>query len=275
MRLSSRFGRYNSIRKDRPLTNDELMHVVPSVFSEDKHDSRSERYTYIPTIALLDKLREEGFQPFYACQTRVRDESKRGHTKHMLRLRRENMIVSGDKEVPEIVLLNSHDGSSSYQMIPGMFRYVCANGMVFGQSFGDVRVPHKGDVIGQVIEGAYEVLGIFDRVDNDLDTMKCISLTEGDQELFARAALSYRYEYEDKSPITPSQVLRPRRREDYGTDLWTTFQRVQENMIKGGLPGRSATGKNTRTRAVNGIDGDIKLNRALWLIADEFKNRMK
>ncbi|MEL5558940.1 DUF932 domain-containing protein [Serratia ureilytica] len=275
MRLTSRFGPYNAIRKDRPLTNDELMNVVPSVFSEDKHYSRSERYTYIPTITLLDKLREEGFQPFYACQTRVRDESKRGHTKHMLRLRRENMIVSGNKEVPEIVLLNSHDGSSSYQMIPGMFRYVCANGMVFGQSFGDVRVPHKGDVVGQVIEGAYEVLGIFDRVDNDLDTMKCISLSERDQELFARAALSYRYEYEDKSPITPSQVLRPRRREDYGNDLWTTFQRVQENMIKGGLPGKSATGKNTRTRAVNGIDGDIKLNRALWLIADEFKNRMK
>ncbi len=66
MRLTSRFGRYNAIRKDRPLTNDELMNVVPSVFSEDKHDSRSDRYTYIPTITLLDKLREEGFQPFYA-----------------------------------------------------------------------------------------------------------------------------------------------------------------------------------------------------------------
>lgn len=275
MRLASRFGRINSIRKDRPLTNEELMHVVPSVFSEDKHDSRSERYTYIPTIALLDALREEGFQPFYACQTRVRDESKRGHTKHMLRLRREDMIVSGNKEVPEIVLLNSHDGSSSYQMMPGMFRYACANGMVFGQSFGDIRVPHKGDITGQVIDGAYDVLGIFDRVDSDLDTMKSISLTGRDQELFARAALSYRYEYEEKSPVTPAQVLQPRRSEDNSPDLWTTFQRVQENMIKGGLPGRYSRGKNTRTRAVKGIDGDIRLNRALWLIADEFKNRMK
>ncbi|WP_237578192.1 DUF932 domain-containing protein, partial [Klebsiella pneumoniae] len=42
--------------------------------------SRSDRYTYIPTITLLDKLREEGFQPFFACQSRVRDEDKRGHT---------------------------------------------------------------------------------------------------------------------------------------------------------------------------------------------------
>jgi len=87
--------------------------------------------------------------------------------------------------------------------------------------------------------------------------------------------LGYRYENVDKSPITLSQVLRSRWHEDYGNDLWTTFQRVQENMIKGGLHGKSTTGKNTCARAVNGIDGDIKLNRALWLIADELKSRMK
>ncbi len=77
MRLASRFGRTNSIRQERPLTNDELIQVVPSIFSEEKHNSRSERYTYIPTITLLDKLRDEGFQPFFACQSRVRDEDKR------------------------------------------------------------------------------------------------------------------------------------------------------------------------------------------------------
>ena len=70
MRLASRFGLTHSIRQERPLTNDELVKVVPSVFSEEKHNSRSDRYTYIPTITLLDKLREEGFQPFFACQSR-------------------------------------------------------------------------------------------------------------------------------------------------------------------------------------------------------------
>lgn len=130
MRLASRFGLTHSIRQERPLTNDELVKVVPSVFSEEKHNSRSDRYTYIPTITLLDKLREEGFQPFFACQSRVRDEDKRGHTKHMVRLRREG--ANKGTEVPEIILLNSHDGSSSYQMIPGMFRFVCTNGLVCG-----------------------------------------------------------------------------------------------------------------------------------------------
>ncbi|MGP9437856.1 DUF932 domain-containing protein [Ewingella sp. AOP8-B2-18] len=270
MRLASRFGAKNQIRRDRPLTNDELASVVPSVFSEEKHGSRSDRYTYIPTIQLLDSLRKEGFQPFFACQTRVRDEARKGHTKHMLRLRRENQI--NGCEVPEIILLNSHDGSSSYQMLPGIFRFVCSNGMVCGEDFGEVRVPHKGDVTGQVIEGAYEVLGIFDKVDEHMNIMKEIPLNRDEQDLFAQAALMYRYGEEDKKiPVTPASVLMPRRREDCQNDLWVTFQRVQENMIKGGLTGRSEKGKRTTTRAVNGIDGDVKLNRALWMIAEQFK----
>lgn len=270
MRLASRFGAKNQIRRDRPLTNDELASVVPSVFSEEKHGSRSDRYTYIPTIQLLDSLRKEGFQPFFACQTRVRDEARKGHTKHMLRLRRENQITGS--EVPEIILLNSHDGSSSYQMLPGIFRFVCSNGMVCGEDFGEVRVPHKGDVTGQVIEGAYEVLGIFDKVDEHMNIMKEIPLNRDEQDLFAQAALMYRYGEEDKKiPVTPASVLMPRRREDCQNDLWVTFQRVQENMIKGGLTGRSEKGKRTTTRAVNGIDGDVKLNRELWMIAEQFK----
>ncbi|EPK7316924.1 DUF932 domain-containing protein [Citrobacter freundii] len=136
-RLASRFGAANIIRRDRPLTREELFRVVPSVFSEDKHESRSERYTYIPTISLLDSLQREGFQPFFACQTRVRDPERREHTKHMLRLRREGQITG--KQVPEIILLNSHDGSSSYcrlrtagsemQMVPDVLIFAHRSGM--------------------------------------------------------------------------------------------------------------------------------------------------
>ena len=267
--FASRYRMPASIRKDRPLTNDELQRIVPSAFSSDKHDSRSERYTYIPTINILDRLRDEGFQPYYATQSRTRDQDKRDFTKHMLRLRRHDQI--NGKEVPEIILLNSHDGSSSYKMIPGMFRQVCSNGLVAWKDFGEIRVPHKGDIVGQVIEGAYEVLGVFDKVTENMETMKEIHLNSDEQHLFGRAALMARYEDENKTPVTPEQIITPRRWEDKQNDLWTTWQRVQENMIKGGLSGRSASGKNTRTRAITGIDGDIRINKALWVIAEQFR----
>ncbi|MEG0207237.1 MAG: DUF932 domain-containing protein, partial [Citrobacter sp.] len=102
----------------------------------------------------------------------------------------------------------------------------CANGLICGHSFGEVRVPHLGDVTEKVIEGAYEVLDIFDHVADDMEAMKSIALTPSEQTLFAHAALTYRYD-EDKFPVTESQLLTPRRWEDKKDDLWTTFQRVQ------------------------------------------------
>ena len=259
MRLASRFGRINQIRRDRPLTH------------EGKHVSRSDHYSYIPTITLLENLQREGFQPFFACQTRVRDQSRREHTKHMLRLRRSGQITG--QQVPEIILLNSHDGSSSYQMLPGYFRAICTNGLVCGQSFGEVRVPHRGNVVEKVIEGAYEVLGVFDRVEEKRDAMQSLLLPPPAQQAFARAALTYRFG-EEHQPVTEAQILTPRRYEDRQDDLWSVFNRCQESLLKGGLPGRTAKGKRSHTRAVKGIDGDVKLNRALWVMAEKLQQAL-
>jgi len=271
MRLASRFGRTNQIRRDRPLTHEELHQHVPSVFGEDKHNSRSEKYTYIPTITLLENLQREGFQPFFACQSRVRDPGRREHTKHMLRLRRAGQI--NGQQVPEIIILNSHDGASSFQRLPGIFRSVCTNSLVCGQSFGEIRVPHRGNVVERVIEGAYEVLGIFDQVEEKREAMQSLQLPPPAQQALAKAALTYRFG-EEHQPVTEAQALSPRRWQDEKNDLWTVFNRLQENLSKGGLAGRSAQGKRSRTRAVNGIDGDLKLNRALWVMAEELQQAL-
>lgn len=271
MRLASRFGRINQIRRDRPLTHEELMQYTPSVFGEDKHTSRSEKYSYIPTITLLENLQREGFQPFFACQSRVRDPGRREHTKHMLRLRRAGQI--NGQQVPEIIILNSHGGESSFQLLPGVFRSVCTNSLVCGQSFGEIRVPHRGNVVEKVIEGAYDILGVFDRVEEKREAMESLILTPPAQHALANAALTYRFG-EEHQPVTATQILTPRRYEDRQNDLWTTYQRLQENLLKGGLSGRTAKGKRTHTRAVNGIDGDIRLNRALWVMAEQMQQAL-
>lgn len=128
-------------------------------------------------------------------------------------------------------------------------------------------MPHKGDVVSQVIEGAYEVLGIFDRVEEKRDAMQSLVLPPPAQQALAQAAQTYRFG-EDHQPVTAPQILSPRRWQNESNDLWTTYQRIQENLIKGGLSGRSAKGRRTHTRAVRGIDGDVKLNRALWVMAE-------
>jgi hypothetical protein len=271
MQLSSRFAQASPIlRADYPLSDDQIRGVAPSIFAEEKHQSRSERYTYIPTGEVLGALRKEGFQPFMVCQTRVRNSDKREHTKHMLRLRHVTQINGA--EANEIILLNSHDGTSSYQMLAGMFRFVCKNGLVCGDAVADLRIPHKGDVIGQVIEGAYDVLNGFDQVRERRKEMAAITLNHGESEAFARAALSLKYDDSVKpAPITEAQLLMSRRRDDERPDLWSTFNRVQENLVQGGLPARAANGRRNHTRAILGIDQNVKVNRALWILAEEMK----
>jgi hypothetical protein len=125
MQLASRFAsRSPVLRSEHPLSDDQIRAVAPPIFADAPHESRSERYSYIPTATVLRELRSEGFEPFMVTQSRVRQDDRRDYTKHMIRLRHANQI--NGREANEIILLNSHDGTSSYQMLAGMFRLLPA-----------------------------------------------------------------------------------------------------------------------------------------------------
>ncbi len=272
--LATRFS-YNAcaLRSDRPLSEDQMRGTAPSVFALGKHQSRSDRYTYIPTIEVLRGLRKEGFEPFMVAQGASRVEGKAEFTKHMIRMRHAAQ-VQARPEANEIILINSHDGASSYQMLAGMFRFVCCNGLVIGDVVEDIRVPHRGDVQNDVIEGAVRILGEFEAVEAHAGEMKALQLTPAEQGVFARSALALRFGEGDPeqgqrvAPVTVEQLNQARRVDDVGHSLWSTFQRVQENVIRGGLPGRTVQGNRMHTRGVQSIDRGVSLNRAMWMLAE-------
>ncbi len=255
------------VRSESPLSDDQISRAAPSVFAESAHGSRSKRYAYIPTIEVLNGLRREGFEPFMACQARTRIEGKEAFTKHLIRFRHGSQI--NGETANEIILVNSHDGSSSYQMLAGCFRFVCHNGLICGDTVEDFRVRHSGNVVGNVIDGAFRVLDEFGRVDASKEIMQGIVLRPEQQQAFSRAALQLRYDEDEKPPIEPHQLNEARRFDDRGPELWRTFNRVQENMINGGLRGQNANGGRMTTRQVSGVSENVRLNRALWTLADE------
>jgi len=263
--LAIRMSKAVQLRSNEPLSNEQIMRIAPSVFAADKHASRSDRYTYVPTIEVLAGLRKEGFQPFMVAQGNSRIEGKAEFTKHMLRLRHASDIAT--KEANEIILINSHDGTSSYQMLSGLIRFVCSNGMVCGENMKDIRVKHTGDIISNVIQGAYDTLDGFGLVRDVTENMKALRLSHDESLAFAEAALIVKYD-DEPAPIQATQLLSVRRMEDTDSSVWTTFNRIQENVVRGGLHGRSANGRRMSTREVTAIDGNVKLNRALWTLAE-------
>lgn len=266
-------------RGTEPLTFEQIRNATPSVFAEQKHESRSDRYSYIPTSEILTKLQTEGFQPFAAFQGGSRDEEKKGFTKHLIRLRYmgEQPEAEADRTVSEIVLMNSHDGTSSYRMMAGQFRMVCSNGLIISDGLmQEVRVKHTGDVARDVIDGCISILESAPLAAESIREMKALELSPAEQSIFARAALVARYDEAALAPITPAQVLAPQRREDAANDLWRTLNRVQENVIRGGVSyiQRDDNGRKVarrQTRPINGIDQNTAVNRALWQLAEEMK----
>lgn len=278
-RLATRFGYHSNIlRSETALAEDQMQRAAPSIFATGKHASRSDRYTYIPTIEVLRGLRQEGFEPFMVAQGKSRIEGKAEYTKHMIRMRHAGHVEvngQGQPEAHEIILINSHDGASSYQMLAGVFRFVCCNGLVVGDIANDIRIPHKGNIQHEVIEGAFRVLEDFETVAESTDAMKSLRLERPEQEAFATAALALRYgeptDGQAPAPVTADRLIEPRRIADRDDSLWTTFQRVQENTLSGGQLGRSATGQRMHTRPVASIERSVSLNRALWVLAEEMR----
>ena len=71
----------------RPLSNEELLKVAPSIFSENPIETVSDKYAFVATHKLLDTFRDAGYYPIMASESKVRDEDNQGYQKHIIQFR--------------------------------------------------------------------------------------------------------------------------------------------------------------------------------------------
>ena len=260
-----------------------LQCAAPSIFADAPWDSMSARYKFVPTSHVLDIMADQDMLPVRAAQSRSRIPGKGDFTKHMIRFRHRRDIMLGSNvgpvrhhidrvnalaEIPETVLVNSHDGSSAYSLWAGIMRLVCTNGlMVDGATLGSLSVRHSGgsDFDARIIEATHTIIESTPATLRAIEGMKQIELRPEAATIFAEAAL----ELKDEAKLRPSQILSPRREADRKPDLWTTFNRVQENVMKGGLDRRTEGNRRSTTRAVKSVGEETRLNRALWTLAEK------
>lgn len=276
------------------LSNDQLRAVCPSIFATEPWAEVSDQYRFIPTIDVVEKMRTEGFVPVEAIQSRSRIEGKGDFTKHMVRFQRSENLGRTDLDiVPEIAMVNAHDRTSTYKLYGGIWRLICHNGLIAQSDvFGSVNVRHSGpqDIIGDVIEGSFKIIENATAACDRAGEFSRIQLQPQHQHAMALAAASLRWEPIPNAPdgkafpIAVGDLLKPRRwadmqgndqnnhhaRSDVAKpDLWTTFNVIQENLLKGGVKGHTTTGGRMTTRQVKSVGEDLRLNRSLWVLAEE------
>jgi len=256
----------------RPLEIGELRSFAPSIFAENAHARTSARYSFLPTSSILSGMADQGWVPVAAQEQLVRDQSRAGFQKHMLRFTHRDDLQRPGAERAEIVIVNSHDRSSAYQLHAGIFRFLCLNGLVVcDETFKRISITHLNFNPAKVIEASVEIADSIPAIMSGLQEMKALTLTDGEREAFAESAAILRYGSIETAPVRPVKLLAPNRYEDSGSDMWRTFNTVQENCVRGGQKDfgkRNANGQRMpKSRAVTGIDGNVSLNTALWHLA--------
>ena len=248
------------------LSVEALRERAPAAFADCAHESRSSAYTFISTARVVDALQLAGFYPVEARQA-IRARSAL-HARHLIRFRRRLETVALRDAVPEILFLNSHDGTSAYQLRVGLYRVICTNGLVVSAGvFPTWRVRHRGDVVADVVQAALEISERFELLAAAVERMERTQLDRLQQLDLAAEAVALRFPKDSPGSVEPSRFLVARRAEDVGNDLWRTFNVLQENLLQGGIPRRSASNRLSRTRRITAIREDVRLNSGLWELA--------
>jgi len=263
-------------------TLDELNHVVPAAFATNHDPRRSDKYSFVSTEELLNLFSKFGWEVFSGKQN-----GKSNFARHIVRLENPDfgfMDLKNDKVKPQIILDNSHNGSSTAQIHMGLFRLVCTNGLVVAMPgmYQGMKFRHIGldyEELRRVLEETAEQYSL---VGTHIEEMGRRIMAEEERLGFVVSAYAHRMGKRlfdvngdvliDKvtKEINPEDILVPMRDEDKSVDLWTTYNLVQEKFVKGEFEKRASSGRRSHPRSITNATRNIEFNKMLWEVAESY-----
>ena len=221
------------------LSLEEIKEIAPSVFTTNGSKDTSDKYTHIPTDRVIRDLEVLGWKVADVKEVAARKEDNKGFQKHLVVFRNEDVVITGedgDIVYPQILLTNSHDGKNSFKFQAGLFRMICENGLVVAdESFEDYSIRHMGYDFEALQSLITEMVSNLDLTVESMNKMKQIELNEEQQLELAKRLLDIRLENTGNTydKDQPEMINWSQRKEDNGVDLWSVFNRQQENIIEG------------------------------------------
>lgn len=249
------------------------------LLNQDQGYNVSDRYSVVQTGELLSQFESNGYEVSQFQTASVRKAEKQGFQKHILRLRHPDLILPNqDGLQPEVVLINSYDRSSSFCLMLGIFRFICSNGLISGNSYESLRVRHVGDVMPKVLAAAAKIQQWTPRLNEDISRLTERKLSQGEIVQFANdMAKEYVSNRDDIIQLDSSRLLTVNRSQDRQNDAFTILNVIQENLLLGRVSYtyQKETEKGIETKTRNGqrvrsIARNTELNQKVWDRAAQF-----
>lgn len=249
------------------LDRDSIQVRTPAALATQPDPRTSPTYKFLPTERVISALSDAGFLPVTAIQARGRTANPMS-ARHVIRFRRRYESVQLRDCIPEILFLNSHDGRTATQFRLALFRPICTNGLIVCDEQMPVwRIPHRGDILDEVISAAIKQSEQFAEVGKWVERMERTVLEPQQRLKFASDAIDLRFPKRRPLDLAPENLLEVKREQDEGVDLWRTYNVIQEHVVKGGLEYRTPSKRKMVSRGIRAIREDVRLNSALWTMA--------
>jgi hypothetical protein len=259
------------------LSQEELRSIVPAAFTPAPAPKTSKNYDFVDTMQAVEILQDNGFKPVYAAQKPSRKSGNIPFASHLIAFAQD---LSDAPHRPEILLWNSHDASQSLRLLSGIYRFACDNGCIVGEGL-QAKLRHDGGQTAGFEKLVQEQAQNMPKAMIAAERMQAVKLDGFRQWNLTWQALELRwkaYEHASKGngsffdSITLDYANAARRAADTSQDLWTVYNRLQETLIKGGVPLVSRTNKGVKERtakAVQSLKETVRLNQGLWDLAEK------
>ena len=247
------------------LSIETLQEVAPSVFATSPSPKMSNKYTFVPTIEVVENFDREGWKVYSAKQV-----GKGNYAQHELRLRNGELPQVGDSLI-EAVIRNSHNGISSFSVSSGLHRLVCSNGLTVPTSVADaISVRHMNFDLGMVREITDQFAERLPVIQRSVGKMESTFLSEGQLVDFVNKSAMIRWEKGSIPKFKLEDFLRPERDGDVGNSVWKTFNVIQEKFVRGGMKYNSKKGRVVSMRELKNFYNINKVNTGLWELAESY-----
>jgi hypothetical protein len=257
-------------------TVEQLKTIAPSIFTQHGSKDTSDKYSHIPTDKVIRDMELLGWGVVDAKEIKARKNI--GFQKHLIVFRNNDITINGkDNDIvyPQVLLTNSHDGKNAFTFTAGLFREVCENGLVIAtEKFEDFKIRHMGYDFEELQNTIKEMVEALPLTVEAMNTMAQVELEEEKIVSLAKDLLDIRIKSTPNS-ISPSsidEILKSQRKEDEGNDLWSVFNRIQENILEGNFAYTTLKGKIRNARRIKNFQQDMSLNKEMFTKALEYAN---
>lgn len=252
-----------------PLNNDinKLSAFIPSLNKDWRTNQRiSSKPFQIESLDAIREFQRQGWNVAGALENRGEN---RKVANHFIKMEHPDFTMLNKKGQTEAVatmnIQNSCNGSKPMELDLGVYRLVCSNGAIAHTSYSNAKVPHSE-------KGQYDLqeilcdLGIRTQgVMEEFNKLKESELTPA--EAISMAADAARIRFGKDVEFDVSQLLNIVRDEDKGDDVWTVFNRIQENLTQAH---RITDENGAMYGAVTDSREDTRINKELFQLAHAY-----